>query len=48
MIPRTCWSRCDDRLWHPAARLFRQTAWRDYAEVLDRIRTELKALISAR
>jgi tetratricopeptide (TPR) repeat protein len=34
----------DDSPWYPAARLFRQTETRDYASVLDRVRTELAAL----
>jgi tetratricopeptide (TPR) repeat protein len=37
----------DDSPWYPTVRLFRQTATRDYAPVLDRVRTELSALISA-
>jgi hypothetical protein len=36
----------DDSPWYPTARLFRQTASRDYAEVLDQVRTELAKLIS--
>ncbi len=36
----------DDSPWYPTARLFRQTAGRDYAEVLDRVRTELETLVS--
>lgn len=35
----------DDSPWYPTVRLFRQTATRDYAEVLDRVRGELKARI---
>jgi hypothetical protein len=38
----------DDSPWYPTVRLFRQTEARDYAPVLDRVRTELSALISAR
>ena len=38
----------DDSPWYPTARLFRQTAHRDYAEVLDRVRVELQQMISAR
>ena len=34
----------DDSPWYPAARLFRQAESRDYASVLDRVRTELVAL----
>jgi tetratricopeptide (TPR) repeat protein len=37
----------DDSPWYPTARLFRQTATRDYASVIDRVRTELVAMISA-
>jgi tetratricopeptide (TPR) repeat protein len=37
----------DDSPWYPTARLFRQSATRDYASVLDRVRTELVAMISA-
>ena len=37
----------DDSPWYPTARLFRQTETRDYGEVLDRVRRELAALISA-
>jgi tetratricopeptide (TPR) repeat protein len=35
----------DDSPWYPTARLFRQTAPRDYASVVDRARTELKMLV---
>ena len=38
----------DDSPWYPTARLFRQDESRDYAGVLDRVRSELKALIAAR
>ena len=34
----------DDSPWYPTARLFRQAESRDYASVLDRVRTELVAL----
>jgi hypothetical protein len=34
----------DDSPWYPTARLFRQAETRDYASVLDRVRTELVAL----
>jgi FkbM family methyltransferase len=37
----------DDSPWYPTVRLFRQTATREYASVLDRTRTELLALISS-
>jgi tetratricopeptide (TPR) repeat protein len=36
----------EDSPWYPTVRLFRQTATRDYANVLDRVRTELSVLIS--
>ena len=36
----------DDSPWYPTVRLFRQTETRDYAEVLDRVRTALQTLIS--
>jgi hypothetical protein len=36
----------DDSPWYPAARLFRQSASREYASVMDRIRDELLARIS--
>jgi tetratricopeptide (TPR) repeat protein len=38
----------DDSPWYPTARLFRQTETCDYASVLDRVRSELLALTSAR
>ena len=31
----------DDSPWYPTARLYRQTARRDYAEVIDRMRADL-------
>jgi tetratricopeptide (TPR) repeat protein len=37
----------DDSPWYPTVRLFRQTAARDYAEVLDRVRAELVTRVSA-
>lgn len=37
----------DDSPWYPTARLYRQTAAREYASVLDRVRTDLVAMISA-
>ncbi len=37
----------DDSPWYPTARLFRQDETRDYANVLDRVRSELAAMISA-
>ena len=37
----------EDSPWYPTVRLFRQTATRDYAAVLDRVRSELLTLISA-
>ena len=36
----------DDSPWYPTVRLFRQTEARDYATVIDRVRSELLALIS--
>jgi tetratricopeptide (TPR) repeat protein len=36
----------DDSPWYPTMRLFRQTATREYANVLDRVRAELLARIS--
>jgi cytochrome c-type biogenesis protein CcmH/NrfG len=38
----------DDSPWYPTARLFRQGKTREYAGVLDRVRSELEALIAAR
>jgi ADP-heptose:LPS heptosyltransferase len=38
----------DDSPWYPTVRLFRQNANRDYGEVLDRVRSELAALISGK
>ena len=37
----------DDSPWYPTVRLFRQTATREYASVLERVRSELQALIAA-
>ena len=37
----------DDSPWYPTVRLFRQTETRDYASVLDRVKTELRKLLSA-
>jgi len=37
----------DDSPWYPTVRLFRQTETRDYASVLDRVKTELRMLVSA-
>jgi hypothetical protein len=37
----------DDSPWYPTVRLFRQTETRDYASVLDRVRTELRTLVTA-
>jgi ADP-heptose:LPS heptosyltransferase len=37
----------DDSPWYPTMRLFRQTETRDYASVIERVRNELLALISA-
>jgi Flp pilus assembly protein TadD len=36
----------DDSPWYPTAKLFRQTAARDYAQVLGRVRNELNARIA--
>jgi tetratricopeptide (TPR) repeat protein len=38
----------DDSPWYPSVRLFRQDETRDYASVLDRVRTELLALVAAK
>jgi ADP-heptose:LPS heptosyltransferase len=38
----------DDSPWYPTVRLFRQTETRDYADVLDRVRTALQTLILSR
>jgi tetratricopeptide (TPR) repeat protein len=38
----------DDSPWYPTVRLFRQTETRDYASVLDRVRTELLTLVTAK
>ena len=38
----------DDSPWYPTMRLFRQNETRDYGIVLDRLRSELAALISAK
>ena len=38
----------DDSPWYPMVRLFRQSETREYASVLDSIRTELLGLVSAR
>jgi tetratricopeptide (TPR) repeat protein len=37
----------DDSPWYPTVRLFRQDESRDYARVLQRVRTELQSLIAA-
>jgi hypothetical protein len=37
----------DDSPWYPTVRLFRQSATRDYAEVMDRMRMKLNARIAA-
>jgi ADP-heptose:LPS heptosyltransferase len=37
----------EDSPWYPSVRLFRQDETRDYARVLDRVRTELLALVAA-
>jgi len=36
-----------DSPWYPTVRLFRQTATREYGSVVDRVRAELQAMISA-
>jgi len=38
----------DDSPWYPTARLFRQTAAREYESVVDRVRSALLAMTSAR
>jgi hypothetical protein len=38
----------EDSPWYPTMRLFRQTKTRDYGEVVDRVRSELAAMIAAR
>jgi tetratricopeptide (TPR) repeat protein len=38
----------DDSPWYPTVRLFRQTETRDYASVLDSVRSELLRLVAAR
>src|SRR5580692_7348899 len=38
----------DDSPWYPTVRLFRQTETREYASVLDRVRSELQTLVAAR
>jgi tetratricopeptide (TPR) repeat protein len=38
----------DDSPWYPTVRLFRQTETREYASVLERVRTELQTLVAAR
>lgn len=38
----------DDSPWYPSARLFRQSESRDYASVIDRVRTDLSAMIGAK
>ena len=37
----------DDSPWYPTARLFRQSETRDYAGVLDSVRSELLRLVAA-
>ena len=36
-----------DSPWYPTVRLFRQNATRDYERVVERVRAELQALITA-
>ena len=38
----------DDSPWYPTVRLFRQDKTRDYGPVIDRVRSELAAMIAAR
>ena len=38
----------DDSPWYPAVRLFRQDSTRDYARVVEAVRTELETMISGR
>ena len=38
----------EDSPWYPTLRLFRQSKTRDYGEVVDRVRSELAAMIAAR
>jgi tetratricopeptide (TPR) repeat protein len=38
----------EDSPWYPTVRLFRQSKTRDYGDVLDRVRSELRSLISAK
>jgi ADP-heptose:LPS heptosyltransferase len=38
----------DDTPWYPTVRLFRQNETRDYASVLDRVRTELLGLTATK
>ena len=38
----------DDSPWYPTVRLFRQTETREYGSAVDRVRTELLAVVSAR
>jgi len=37
----------DDSPWYPTVRLFRQTATRDYAPVVERMKSELQSLVAA-
>jgi hypothetical protein len=50
LLPYTPDYRClldrDDSPWYPSARLFRQNSSRNYADVIDRVRTELAMMIS--
>jgi hypothetical protein len=38
----------DDSPWYPTVRLFRQDGARDFARVVESVRTELKTTISSR